>query len=566
MRAGIAAALALSIVAIQSLPAFALPSELPDRPWGGSHGIDEASRRVRKIAQLGDRVYIGGNFTEVWSPTGDLIPRLHAAAFNADTGAVDPWDPAADDEVIAIAAAADGSKVFLGGAFNSVGRSVRRNLAAVDPATGLAIPGWTTETNGRVDAIAVVGSRVYIGGAFTAVRGPFGEVARQYLAALDANTGAPIDGWDPNVVNSTDPSSCTGSRVARCLTRVFVIAGSTDTRRVYFGGSFTHVDGAARPDLAAVDAATGALVADFNPDQGETTYDILPTADVVYVAMGGGGGRGVAFDSIGRSKAPYGWTVRGNGNFQAVVLMAGILYWGGHYGPGGGTGGGKIAFTDAQGDPFDQQKKLTATDLTGNGLNWIPQVNSPLGVWTLLASSPYLFVGGDFTQIRVSVEGFARFTDPNAPRPSTGPPPPPPPGTTPPPDQVLGQQTDRGYWMVAADGGVFAFGAASFFGSTGGLKLAQPIRAIAPTPSGQGYWMVAGDGGVFAFGDAGFFGSTGGLKLEKPIVGIARSPSGQGYWMVAGDGGVFAFGDASFLGSTGGLKLAQPIQGLAAKP
>jgi hypothetical protein len=64
-----------------------------------------------------------------------------------------------------------------------------------------------------------------------------------------------------------------------------------------------------------------------------------------------------------------------------------------------------------------------------------------------------------------------------------------------------------------------------------------------------GYWLVASDGGVFSFGGATFFGSTGGLVLNSPVTGMAASADGQGYWMVAGDGGVFAFGDAPFLGS-----------------
>jgi hypothetical protein len=33
--------------------------------------------------------------------------------------------------------------------------------------------------------------------------------------------------------------------------------------------------------------------------------------------------------------------------------------------------------------------------------------------------------------------------------------------------------------------------------------------------------MVATDGGIFAFGDAPFFGSTGSIKLNKPIVSMA---------------------------------------------
>ena len=32
--------------------------------------------------------------------------------------------------------------------------------------------------------------------------------------------------------------------------------------------------------------------------------------------------------------------------------------------------------------------------------------------------------------------------------------------------------------------------------------LNQPVVGMAPTPSGEGYWLVAADGGVFSFGDA----------------------------------------------------------------
>jgi hypothetical protein len=119
-----------------------------------------------------------------------------------------------------------------------------------------------------------------------------------------------------------------------------------------------------------------------------------------------------------------------------------------------------------------------------------------------------------------------------------------------------------GYWMVASDGGIFAYGAARFFGSTGAIKLNMPIVGMAATPSGNGYWLVASDGGIFAFGDAGFFGSTGAMKLNKPIVGMAATPSGKGYWLVASDGGIFAFGDAGFFGSTGAMKLNKPITGM----
>ena len=124
----------------------------------------------------------------------------------------------------------------------------------------------------------------------------------------------------------------------------------------------------------------------------------------------------------------------------------------------------------------------------------------------------------------------------------------------------------EGYWLVASDGGIFAFGDAGFFGSTGSLTLNRPIVGMAVTPTGGGYWLVASDGGIFAFGDADFLGSTGSLRLNRPVVGMAPTPTGEGYWLVASDGGIFAFGDADFHGSTGSLKLAQPVIGMAATP
>ena len=134
------------------------------------------------------------------------------------------------------------------------------------------------------------------------------------------------------------------------------------------------------------------------------------------------------------------------------------------------------------------------------------------------------------------------------------------------PAVIVPIQCSSGYRLVAADGGVFSFGNAGFFGSTGNIRLNQPIVGGVPTRSGHGYWFVARDGGIFSYGDATFFGSTGSIHLNQPIVGMAATPSGHGYWFVASDGGIFSFGDATFFGSTGNLRLAQPVVGMRATP
>ena len=86
--------------------------------------------------------------------------------------------------------------------------------------------------------------------------------------------------------------------------------------------------------------------------------------------------------------------------------------------------------------------------------------------------------------------------------------------------------------LAASPDSVVPFGSASL-----GLNVlaAQktPLVGMAATPDGKGYWLVASDGGIFTFGDAAFYGSTGAVILNKPIVGMAATPDGKGYWLVA---------------------------------
>jgi hypothetical protein len=78
--------------------------------------------------------------------------------------------------------------------------------------------------------------------------------------------------------------------------------------------------------------------------------------------------------------------------------------------------------------------------------------------------------------------------------------------------------------------------------------LNEPITTMAPTSNGVGYWLAAADGGIFAFENASFRGSMGGQHLNEPVVGMAADRATGGYWQVASDGGIFSF-DAPFYGS-----------------
>jgi hypothetical protein len=62
----------------------------------------------------------------------------------------------------------------------------------------------------------------------------------------------------------------------------------------------------------------------------------------------------------------------------------------------------------------------------------------------------------------------------------------------------------------------------------GGKPLNAPVVGLAATPTGGGYWEVASDGGLFAFGNAQFYGSMGGKPLNAPVVGVAATPYPMG--------------------------------------
>jgi hypothetical protein len=159
-----------------------------------------------------------------------------------------------------------------------------------------------------------------------------------------------------------------------------------------------------------------------------------------------------------------------------------------------------------------------------------------------------------------------------------------------------------GYWLVAADGGVFRYGDAGFWGSAAHQRHARTV-ALVPTSTGDGYWLVDEDGSIWSFGhapgvvgpaglritsaaratdrglwlvtasgvvapagDAPAIGDLRSTHLNRPVVSIASTPTRRGYWLVATDGGIFSFGDAAFYGSTGAVRLNQPIVGMASSP
>ena len=75
---------------------------------------------------------------------------------------------------------------------------------------------------------------------------------------------------------------------------------------------------------------------------------------------------------------------------------------------------------------------------------------------------------------------------------------------------------------------------------------AAPVALVACSTGG--YWIVTADGGTYAFGAAPFLGSLSGLPLTAPIIGGSSTPSGKGLYLLGQDGAVYAWGDAAYAG------------------
>ena len=225
---------------------------------------------VFALRLVGSTIYLGGFFHGPNSVNGNTL-RNNAAAVDATTGAVKPWDPNVSSFVQALAVS--GSTVYLGGAFNGTHSingptgPTRNYAAAVDATTGTDT-GWDPNLSGRVSALAVSGSTVYLGGLFHgahSINGPTGPT-RNYAAAVDGTTAADT-GWNPNLNN---------------VVGAFAVSGST----VYLGGVFHGTNSVNANTLrnfaAAVDSTSGTVKPwDANPDN--TVFSLAVAGSTVYV-------------------------------------------------------------------------------------------------------------------------------------------------------------------------------------------------------------------------------------------------------------------------------------------
>jgi hypothetical protein len=324
---------------------------------------------VYAITHVGPVVYVGGAFTSA-SHHGHSYPRLRLAAFDARTGALLSWAPAADGTVRALAAAGD--SIYAAGDFHAVGGHTRDSLARLSPVADTVLPFRHTLT-GTAYALTAGNGRLYLGGSFVDVDGK----VRSNLAAFSLETGELDNGWRPTADDAVHALAAHGNRV-------------------YLGGAFHFVnDQRGTLRLAAVHGVTGVVDETFRARVPAEVRAVALDAAGIYVATAGVGGRAIAYATTGALR----WQRVFDGDAAAIAVDRGVTYVGGHFDSACLTS--KNGAHGACVDGSEPRYKLAAVTAAGALSPWAPQGNGVIGVRVLSVNraTGTLEAGGDFTTI-----------------------------------------------------------------------------------------------------------------------------------------------------------------------
>jgi len=349
-----------------------------------------ANAEVNTLAVVGtSTVYVGGAFTTIGTnnQTRHRIATIKTNATATATAEATTWNPNADNTVKALAIS--GSTVYAGGAFASIGATVRNRLAALN---GSNIPtSWNPNPNAEVKTLSVSGEIVYAGGTFTTIG--TNNAARPRLAAINTNAS----GEATATATTWNPNATTGA------VNALVVSGEV----VYVGGTFTIIgtNSQTRNRLAAIKTnATATATAEattWNPNASAEVKALAVSGEVVYV--------GGSFTTIGSTPETRNrlaaiktnataeataeattWNPNATaGEVNALAVVGEVVYVGGTF---------TVIGTNSQTRNRIAAIKTNATaTATAEATTWNPNANA--AVDALAVSGEVAYVGGAFTVI-----------------------------------------------------------------------------------------------------------------------------------------------------------------------
>jgi hypothetical protein len=418
----------LVLVGVGSVPASAVNAQHGDRlvaakPTPATSTPHVMNGSVDAITQVGNKIIAAGTFTKVspagtFSSTADDIVRNRIFAFDATTGAIDMgFDP--NLAVAATSLTTDGTSIYVGGSFGSVGGVTTIKRLVKLSAAGTVDPTFKAVPSAVVNDLVYRAGRLYIGGAFTSVKKGTVTTARNALAALDPTTGAVLSAVNVPFTGVYDPDNTYNGK-AGGDPNIKALDVTTDASRLVAIGNFSNVGGATRSQVAVLDTSgAAATVAPWATNRYDAAHndcagvfdtftrdiDISPDGTYFVVsstgAFAGGAGSGTMCDTTSR------WELASTGNDPSwidytggdttygVAITGGAVYVGGHM---------RWQNNPFQGDQAGPgavpREGIAALDpVNGLPLSWNPGRTRGVGAQAMFATSLGLWVGSDTTKI-----------------------------------------------------------------------------------------------------------------------------------------------------------------------
>ncbi|TWD83282.1 PKD repeat protein [Kribbella amoyensis] len=360
---------------------------------------------VKSIQQFGNRILIGGVFSQIQSRDGTTTyTRNNLAAFNATTGEIDAtFAPNPDGEVTTIIPSGDGTTAYVAGYFNNISGGGSASLAKINVTTGARVSGFKPpKLDGRIRDLRLSNGRLWIAGLFSTVAGN----ARPALATVNPTTGA----YDPYMSLPIAGLHNGG------VTTVMKIDITPDGSELVAIGNFDTVGGTKHHQIFMLNlTGASAAVENWQTNFYNTacsssfdTYmrdlDFSPDGSYFVVSTTGAyGGSMAACDSTARwntSARGSGLTARwinntGGDTTYAVAITGTVVYTGGHARWQNNPFAG-----DTPGQGAVSRPGIAALDpVNGLPLSWNPTRDRGVGVFDLLATPNGLWVGSDTDRI-----------------------------------------------------------------------------------------------------------------------------------------------------------------------
>jgi hypothetical protein len=418
----------LVVLACSTPPAVAVNANHGDRVVSANpadntpHAMNGS---VNAITQVGNKIIAAGTFTSVspagtFASTGDDLVRNRIFAFDATTGAIDlAFNPNLGGAVTSLST--DGTSIFVGGMFGSVGGNTTIKRLVKLTAAGAVVPGFKAVPNAGVNEVVVSGSRLFVGGAFQSIKSGTVTTARGALAALDPGTGAVLASVNVPFTGVYDPANNGGG-----ATNVKRFDVTPDGSRLVAVGNFAAVAGQTRSQVAVLDTSGAATTVapwftdrydrahnpcaavfdtftrdvDFSPDG---TFFVISSTG----AFAGGSGSGTMCDTTARWETgstgndPTWADYTGGDTTYGVAITGSVVYVGGHM---------RWQNNPYQGDQAGPgavpREGIAALDpVNGLPLSWNPGRTRGVGAQALFATSQGLWVGSDTTKIGRETHG-----------------------------------------------------------------------------------------------------------------------------------------------------------------